>query len=88
MVTSKIFEGEAELVFTFGWNKKNVYNQKVFGMTEARVAVGYQYSDCPFTLWETQTTMMTGFQVDISDVGGWNIDIHHHYNAFEGRWSV
>jgi hypothetical protein len=23
--------------------------------------------------------------VDISDVGGWSLDIHHHYNFHEGN---
>jgi subtilisin-like proprotein convertase family protein len=24
--------------------------------------------------------------VDISDVGGWSLDIHHHYNFHEGNF--
>ena len=27
---------------------------------------------------------LKGFDVDIADVGGWNLDIHHHYNFHEG----
>ena len=87
VVFVKVFEGEADLVYTYGWNKRNVYNQKVFTDTNARVFVGYEYTDCPAIIWETQTTRLAGFQVDISDIGGWNINIHHHYNAFEGRES-
>ena len=88
VVFTKVFEGEADLVYTYGWNKRNVYNQKVYTDTDARVFVGYEYTDCPTVIWETQTTRLAGFQVDISDIGGWNINIHHHYNAFEGRLRV
>ena len=88
VVFTKVFEGEADLVYTYGWNKRNVYNQKVYTDTDARVFVGYEYTDCPAIIWETQTTRLAGFQVDISDIGGWNINIHHHYNAFEGRESL
>ena len=85
VVFKKTFEGEADLVYTYGWNKRNVYNQKVFTDTDVRVSVGYQYTGCAAVIWETQTTKLAGFQVDISDIGGWNINIHHHYNAFEGE---
>ena len=85
VVFKKTFEGEANLVYTYGWNKQNVYNQKVYTDTDVRVSVGYQYRDCAAILWETQTTKLAGFQVDISDIGGWDINIHHHYNAFEGK---
>ena len=85
VVFRKTLEADEDLVYTYAWDKRNVYNQKVYSPTEARVSVGYQYQDCDATIWETHTTMMSGFQVDISDIGGWNIDIHHHYNAFEGR---
>jgi hypothetical protein len=35
-------------------------------------------------VWETQTATLAGFDVDISDIGGWGLDIHHHYNFHEG----
>jgi hypothetical protein len=63
--------------------KNNVL--QVYGVAQARIAVGYQYSSCPAVVWETQTATLQGFDVDISDVGGWSLDIHHHYNFHEGN---
>ncbi|KAJ9586714.1 hypothetical protein L9F63_019697, partial [Diploptera punctata] len=59
-------------------------NLQVYGVAQARISVGYQYSSCPAVVWETQTATLQGFDVDISDVGGWSLDIHHHYNFHEG----
>jgi len=59
---------------------------QVYGVAQARISVGYQYSTCPAVVWETQTATLQGFDVDISDVGGWSLDIHHHYNFHEGNF--
>lgn len=90
-VFRKTFEADPNLEFTFGWDKRNVYNQKVFGTVAAQVAVGYHYesSNCSKEpIWETMMTRMKGFDVPISDIGGgWNLEIHHFYNAHEGEIS-
>ncbi|XP_058794630.1 teneurin-a isoform X3 [Phymastichus coffea] len=83
-VHTKTYEADPQLTHTFAWSKRNVYKQKVYGVAQARVSVGYQYSSCPQIIWETQTATLQGFDVDISDVGGWGLDIHHHYNFHEG----
>ncbi|PSN55675.1 Teneurin-a [Blattella germanica] len=83
-VHTKTYEADPHLTHTFAWNKRNVYKQKVYGVAQARISVGYQYSSCPAVVWETQTATLQGFDVDISDVGGWSLDIHHHYNFHEG----
>ena len=57
---------------------------QVYGVTEARVEVGYQYRDCAAVVRVTQLAALQGFPVDISGVGGWNLDIHHHYNPHQG----
>lgn len=80
----KTYEADPNLTHTFAWNKRNVYKQKVYGVSVARISVGYQYSGCSEPVWETQTAKLQGFDVDISDVGGWGLDIHHHYNFHEG----
>lgn len=36
-------------------------------------------------MWEVQTAVLQGFDVDISDIGGWSLDVHHHYNFHEGK---
>ncbi|XP_031628947.1 teneurin-a isoform X5 [Contarinia nasturtii] len=80
----KTYEADPNLSHTFAWNKRNVYKQKVYGISIAHISVGYQYSTCAEPVWETQTAKLQGFDVDISDIGGWGLDIHHHYNFHEG----
>jgi hypothetical protein len=41
-VFRKTFEADSSLSFIYAWDKRNVYNQKVYGVVEARVSVGYQ----------------------------------------------
>ncbi|XP_057656218.1 teneurin-a isoform X3 [Diorhabda carinulata] len=81
---TKTYEADPNLLHTFAWNKRNVYKQKVYGIVQAKVSIGYQHSTCLEPVWETQTVDIKGFDVDISDIGGWGLDIHHHYNFHEG----
>ncbi|XP_050300219.1 teneurin-a isoform X3 [Anthonomus grandis grandis] len=80
----KTYEADPDLYHTFAWNKRNIYKQKVYGTATAKVSIGYQFSNCQDLVWITQTTEMKGFDVDISDIGAWGLDIHHHYNFYEG----
>ncbi|XP_055602719.1 teneurin-a [Uranotaenia lowii] len=80
----KTFEADPKLSYIFAWNKRNVYKQKVYGTAIARISIGYQHSTCKDIIWEIQTAKLQGFDVDISDIGGWGLDIHHHYNFHEG----
>ncbi|CAG7727590.1 unnamed protein product [Allacma fusca] len=81
---TKTFEADPNITHTFGWKKRNVYQQKVYGLALARVAIGYEYRSCAKPIWTVQTVTLKGFDVDIADVGGWNLDIHHHYNFGHG----
>ena len=85
---SKSFEADSNLTYVYQWTKRNVYNQKVYGICMASVSVGYEYSDCGQTIWKKLTVELRGFDVDISKVGGWNLDIHHHYNMFQGNATI
>ncbi|XP_063706613.1 teneurin-a isoform X5 [Culicoides brevitarsis] len=80
----KTYEADPNLTHTFAWNKRNVYKQKVYGVGLARISIGYKHSTCKDIIWETETAKLQGFDVDISDIGGWGLDIHHHYNFYEG----
>ncbi|XP_046665298.1 teneurin-m isoform X3 [Homalodisca vitripennis] len=80
----KTFEADPGIKFTYAWNRLNVYRQRVYGVTTALVKVGYQYTDCKDVLWDVQTTKLSGHDMSISEVGGWNLDIHHRYNFHEG----
>lgn len=57
---------------------------QVYGVAQGIISIGYQHSTCQNIVWETQTALLQGYNVDISDVGGWSLDIHHHYNFHEG----
>lgn len=81
----KTYEADPNLTHTFAWSKRNVYKQKVYGVVQAKVSIGYHHSTCEDPVWETQTADIKGFDVDISDIGGWGLDIHHHYNFHEGK---
>ncbi|KAJ1524354.1 hypothetical protein ONE63_010856 [Megalurothrips usitatus] len=83
-VHTKTYEADPNLTHVFAWNKRNVYKQKVYGVAQAKVSVGYKHSTCRAIIWETQTATLQGFDVDISDIGGWGLHIHHHYNFHEG----
>ncbi|XP_039149078.1 teneurin-m isoform X4 [Drosophila simulans] len=80
----RIFEADPGIKFTYAWNRLNIYRQRVYGVTTAVVKVGYQYTDCTDIVWDIQTTKLSGHDMSISEVGGWNLDIHHRYNFHEG----
>ncbi|CAN8006168.1 unnamed protein product, partial [Ixodes hexagonus] len=80
----KTFEADPDIKYTFAWNKRNIYKQKVYGLTTVIVLVGYEYASCERTIWTTQSTTLRGYDMDISELGGWNLDIHHRYNFQEG----
>lgn len=81
----KTFEADPVIKFTYAWNRLNVYRQRVYGVTTAIVKVGYEYTDCKEIIWDVQTTKLSGHDMSISEVGGWNLDIHHRYNFHEGK---
>ncbi|XP_025831537.1 teneurin-m isoform X2 [Agrilus planipennis] len=80
----KTFEADPGIKFTYAWNRLNVYRQRVYGVTTAMIKVGYEYTDCKDIIWDVQSTKLSGHDMSISDVGGWNLDIHHRYNFHEG----
>ncbi|XP_058456897.1 teneurin-m isoform X2 [Malaya genurostris] len=80
----RIFEADPGIKFTYPWNRLNIYRQRVYGITTAVVKIGYQYTDCKDIIWDVQTTKLSGHDMSISEVGGWNLDIHHRYNFHEG----
>ncbi len=49
------------------------------------VSVGYVYTDCSFIFWTRQVVKMAGYTQPISDLGGWNLDVHHHYDIHGGK---
>ena len=82
----KTFEADPDLKYTYSWNRLNIYRQRVYGSTTAVVKVGYFYEDCVEPIWDVQTTKITGQDLTVSDVGGWDLDVHHRYNPQEGTY--
>lgn len=80
----RTFEADPSIKFTYSWNLFNIYRRRVYGIATAVVKVGYEYADCTTTIWDIQTTKLSGHDMSISEVGGWNLDIHHRYNFHEG----
>ncbi|XP_021439786.2 teneurin-3-like isoform X2 [Oncorhynchus mykiss] len=67
-----------DLSYTFVWDKTDAYNQKVYGLSEAIVSVGYEYESClDVILWEKRTAILQGYELDASNMGGWMLDKHH-----------
>ncbi|KAF7706925.1 hypothetical protein HF521_018143 [Silurus meridionalis] len=74
----KEFPASARLSFTFIWDKNDAYGQKVYGLAEAVVSVGFEYESClSVVLWERRSSTLQGFEVDASNMGGWSLDKHH-----------
>ncbi|RXG62290.1 Teneurin-m, partial [Armadillidium vulgare] len=59
--------------------------QRVYGVTWAIVRVGYAYSNCDQIIWDTQSTQVSGHDMSVSDIGGWDLSIHHRYNFHEAK---
>uniref|UniRef100_A0A8C2U922 Teneurin-1 n=1 Tax=Coturnix japonica TaxID=93934 RepID=A0A8C2U922_COTJA len=76
----KWFPAAANLVYTFAWNKTDIYGQKVSGLAEAM-----DINACPdLILWEKRTAVLQGFEMDASNLGGWSINKHHVLNPQSG----
>ncbi|XP_022236934.1 teneurin-a-like, partial [Limulus polyphemus] len=49
-----------------------------------QVFIGYKYITCQEEIWTAQAITIRGYDMDVSELGGWNLDIHHRYNFHEG----
>ncbi|XP_057188718.1 teneurin-3 isoform X8 [Triplophysa rosa] len=81
----KWFPAEPNLSYTFIWDKTDAYNQKVYGLSEAVVSVGFEYESClDLILWEKRTAILQGYELDASNMGGWTLDKHHVLDVQNG----
>ncbi|CAL8304104.1 unnamed protein product [Arctogadus glacialis] len=82
----KAFPAFPNLSYTFIWDKTDAYGQKVYGLAEAMVSVGYEYESClDVVLWERRTAVLQGYELDASNIGGWMLDRHHVLDVQNGR---
>ncbi len=76
------------LEFVYAWDRRNAYNQKVYGVAKAKVAIGYEYTGCDRPIWIARVVVMKAHDVDVSGIGeGWNLEVQHHYNVAQGKTS-
>ncbi|XP_036379403.1 teneurin-4-like isoform X6 [Megalops cyprinoides] len=81
----KWFPAAPNLSYHFIWDKTDVYSQKVYGLSEAFVSVGYEYESCPdLILWEKRTAVLQGYESVASNLGGWSLDRHHALSIQSG----
>uniref|UniRef100_A0A671XIH5 Teneurin transmembrane protein 3 n=1 Tax=Sparus aurata TaxID=8175 RepID=A0A671XIH5_SPAAU len=74
----KWFPAQPNLSYTFIWDKTDAYGQRVYGLSEAVVSVGFEYESClDLILWEKRTAILQGYELDASNMGGWTLDKHH-----------
>ncbi|RXM28067.1 Teneurin-3 [Acipenser ruthenus] len=81
----KWFPASPNLSYTFIWDKTDAYNQKVYGLSEAVVSVGFEYESClDLILWEKRTAILQGYELDASNMGGWTLGKHHMLDVQNG----
>ncbi|KAM4675330.1 teneurin-2 isoform 1-T1 [Discoglossus pictus] len=81
----KSFQASPNLAYTFVWDKNDAYGQRVYGLSDAVVSVGFEYETClSLILWEKRTAVLQGFELDPSNIGGWSLDKHHILNIRSG----
>ncbi|XP_062309102.1 teneurin-2 isoform X2 [Osmerus eperlanus] len=80
----KGFHASPNLAFSYVWDKTDAYRQRVYGLTDAVVSVGYEYDGCPRVLWERRVVVLQGYELLPSNLGGWSLDKHHALNTRSG----
>uniref|UniRef100_A0A672I683 Teneurin transmembrane protein 3 n=1 Tax=Salarias fasciatus TaxID=181472 RepID=A0A672I683_SALFA len=81
----KWFPAQPNLSYTFIWDKTDAYGQRVYGLSEAVVSVGFEYESClDLILWEKRTAVLQGYELDASNMGGWTLDKHHILDVQNG----
>uniref|UniRef100_A0A8C6WUA9 Teneurin-4 n=1 Tax=Neogobius melanostomus TaxID=47308 RepID=A0A8C6WUA9_9GOBI len=84
-LSRKWFPAAPNLFYDFVWDKADVYSQKVYGLSEAFVSVGFEYESCPdLILWEKRTAVLQGYEATASKLGRWTVDKHHALNIQSG----
>lgn len=85
------FDAQTSLRYEFAWDRRNAYEQRVYGYTMAKVRVGYEYEGCAVKRtsdgvihWESVVVKLAGYDLGSSEIGSWNIDVHHRLNVQQG----
>jgi hypothetical protein len=78
------FDAIENLHYEYSWDRRNAYEQRVYGFTYAKVMVGYQYENCAFVHWHSSVVKLAGYDLTSSEIGNWNLDVHHRLNVQQG----
>jgi len=76
----QLLDAQPSQSYEFSWDRRNAYEQRVYGVAFAKVTVGYEYEECAFVFWESRTVRLAGYDLGSSEIGSWNIDVHHRLN--------
>jgi DNA-binding beta-propeller fold protein YncE len=77
-------EAEPNLLYSYGWDKRNVYRQKVYGVASAVISVGYEYVNCDQVIWDVRQIALPAADLPMAELGGLSIDVQHRYNPAGG----
>ncbi|KAG9510775.1 Teneurin-a [Fragariocoptes setiger] len=81
MLHEDIVAPQSHLMYIFAWNRLDAYNQRVFGTIEAKLTIGYEYSNCDQIVWTQLVILARGYDlIDASAVPNWNVDVHHRFD--------
>jgi len=59
----QIFDASENLMYEYSWDRRNAYEQRVYGFTYAKVAIGYQYDDCQDIIWKKFVVKISGYDL-------------------------
>ena len=88
IVEGRVFEDELEaeayLNSTFKWDGYNVYGYKHYGYAYVNINIGLKYKLCHDIIWKTIKVKIHGHTPLSTNIGGWDLNIHHVYNNNDG----
>uniref|UniRef100_A0A0K0F9G7 Teneurin-3 (inferred by orthology to a human protein) n=2 Tax=Strongyloides venezuelensis TaxID=75913 RepID=A0A0K0F9G7_STRVS len=80
---STILSAKENLNYIFYWNRNNVYNEPIYGLTTAVISIGYQYKDCIHSIiWKKLQITIEGHPLRKKSIyfGGWLMNNNHFYD--------
>ncbi|KAI6235988.1 Teneurin-3 [Aphelenchoides besseyi] len=84
-VFERIFKARPHLQFTFDWDRKDVYDQVVSGLTDVELRVGYEYDECnelaeDGLVWQIHQTQLEGHSRSLNSFGLFALNVQHNYH--------
>lgn len=84
LLFKQTFEAYENLKYEFAWDRRNAYEQRVYGFAYAKVMCGYQFEGCENIFWQSSVVKLAGYDLGSSEIGNWNLHVHHRLNTQEG----